>query len=294
MTGEDVRRLERAVRRLKGEIRKHPDLNEANTRRRLIEPLLKALGWRADDIDSEFKKADYALRIQGVPRVFIEAKALRRPKLVGVSQGLGRASEYGIEWCLLTNGDVYRLYNVTVPGPAETKLLFEADVSQATEHDLEHLALLSRASVENNHLARVSAPYFQDRRVVDALHQASPDGEVAQAICRTLCDLAPEKVVESLRRLHVRIQPTPVVPPPKPNGGQRLSAADAAAKVLGEAGGPLDCKTIFERSSAKGYWTSSAPTPAATIYSAIFREIEKKGDRARFRKAEPGKFTLNR
>jgi hypothetical protein len=40
---------------------------------------------------------------------------------------------------------------------------------------------------------------------------------------------------------------------------------------------------------------ASAPgrkTPAATIYSAILREMQKKGDDARFRKAARGKFEL--
>ena len=70
---------------------------------------------------------------------------------------------------------------------------------------------------------------------------------------------------------------------------------DAAVKVLQEADGPLSCKQMVEAMFEKGYWKSKGKTPAATIYSSsILREIQRKGDQARFRKAERGKFELAR
>ena len=73
-----------------------------------------------------------------------------------------------------------------------------------------------------------------------------------------------------------------------------MSGLDAAAKVLEEAGEPLNCKSIVERALAAGYWKSEGKTPAATIYAAILREIQNKGEQARFRKAARGKFELAR
>jgi hypothetical protein len=74
---------------------------------------------------------------------------------------------------------------------------------------------------------------------------------------------------------------------------RKLSALDAAAKVLGEAGGALNCKELIQAMAAKGYWSSPAgKTPHATLYAAILREIATKGDQARFRKADRGKFAL--
>ena len=73
----------------------------------------------------------------------------------------------------------------------------------------------------------------------------------------------------------------------------RLSALDAAAKVLGEAGEPLSTKQMIEAMEDKGYWKSpGGKTPWATLYSALSREISVKGDAARFRKTDRGKFTL--
>lgn len=72
---------------------------------------------------------------------------------------------------------------------------------------------------------------------------------------------------------------------------ERMSALDAAAKVLGEAGEPLNAKQMIEAMAAKGYWTSpGGKTPHATLYSAILREINTKGRESRFTKVERGQF----
>lgn len=73
----------------------------------------------------------------------------------------------------------------------------------------------------------------------------------------------------------------------------KMSALDAAAKVLGEAGEALNSKEMIDRMAAKGYWKSpGGKTPHATLYSAILRELSKKGKDARFKKADRGKFAL--
>jgi hypothetical protein len=73
----------------------------------------------------------------------------------------------------------------------------------------------------------------------------------------------------------------------------RLSAIDAAAKVLAEEGKPMGCQELIGAMSMKGYWTSpGGKTPAATLYSALLREIDTKGDAARFVKTGRGTFAL--
>jgi hypothetical protein len=86
------------------------------------------------------------------------------------------------------------------------------------------------------------------------------------------------------------------VAPRAPKGAQggKTSGLDAAAKVLSEAGEALGCRAIVQRAFEKGYWKSDGKTPHATVYSAILREIQKKGEQARFRKAARGKFELAR
>jgi hypothetical protein len=74
----------------------------------------------------------------------------------------------------------------------------------------------------------------------------------------------------------------------------KMSAIDAAAKVLKEAREPLNAKQMIEAMSSKGYWTSpGGKTPHATLYSAILREVQTKGNESRFVKTERGKFKSN-
>jgi hypothetical protein len=71
----------------------------------------------------------------------------------------------------------------------------------------------------------------------------------------------------------------------------KLSALDAAAKVLQEAGQPMNCQEMINAMAAKGYWTSPAgKTPASTLYSSILRELKSKAKQPRFQKTARGQF----
>src|SRR5258705_2961545 len=80
---------------------------------------------------------------------------------------------------------------------------------------------------------------------------------------------------------------------PKEAKAKKLSALDAAARVLAESGQAMTTPALIQAMAAKAYWTSpGGQTPAATLYSALLRETTTKGAQARFVKTEPGKFAL--
>ena len=89
---------------------------------------------------------------------------------------------------------------------------------------------------------------------------------------------------------------TPATPKPATpaDGTKRLSALDAAAKVLAEAKEPYRCKELIDEMAAKGYWSPSqgGKTPANTLAAAIAAEIKKKGTASRFEKVGRGMFGL--
>jgi hypothetical protein len=86
--------------------------------------------------------------------------------------------------------------------------------------------------------------------------------------------------------------PTPATTP-EPAADRRLSAVDAAAKVLGETGGAMTTKELIGVMAARGYWTSpQGLTPHATLYAALLREIQAKGAASRFAKLGRGTFGL--
>jgi hypothetical protein len=51
---------------------------------------------------------------------------------------------------------------------------------------------------------------------------------------------------------------------------RKLSALDAAAKVLSETGQALSCPELIAAMAAKGYWSSpKGKTPASTLYTVV-------------------------
>jgi hypothetical protein len=57
---------------------------------------------------------------------------------------------------------------------------------------------------------------------------------------------------------------------PKAKAAKKLSALDAAAKVLAETKKPLSTKELIEGMATKGYWTSpGGKTPHATLFTAV-------------------------
>ncbi len=74
-----------------------------------------------------------------------------------------------------------------------------------------------------------------------------------------------------------------------------MSQLDAAVQVLAASAEPMSTKQMVEAMAQQKLWTSPAgKTPHATLYSALLRELQKKGNDARFKKSDRGKFTLNR
>jgi hypothetical protein len=79
----------------------------------------------------------------------------------------------------------------------------------------------------------------------------------------------------------------------KPQG--KMSALDAAAKVLSESREPINTKAMIEAMAGKGLWTSpGGATLWAAVYSATTREINEKGADARFVKVERSKIAVKK
>jgi len=83
-------------------------------------------------------------------------------------------------------------------------------------------------------------------------------------------------------------------PAPKPPRAKpQMSGLDAAHKVLVEEGKPMNAKDIANLALGRGYWATTGATPHATLYAAMLREVQAKGAKARFVKADRGQFAAN-
>ena len=87
--------------------------------------------------------------------------------------------------------------------------------------------------------------------------------------------------------------PAQAAPPVPAENPAKLSALDAAARVLSESQQPMTCPELIAAMAARGYWTSPAgKTPQATLHAALTREIKLKKDQSRFCKTQRGRFAL--
>jgi hypothetical protein len=121
---------------------------------------------------------------------------------------------------------------------------------------------------------------------------------------RKLCELTGERTYRIVAgdKQTVKVAPPEPKPEPKPRAKKakpepkpkKVSALDAAAKVLATTGEPMTTKAMIEAMTERALWTSpGGKTPQATLYAAILREVATKGAKARFRKTAPGHFAFN-
>jgi hypothetical protein len=73
---------------------------------------------------------------------------------------------------------------------------------------------------------------------------------------------------------------------------RRLGAMGAAIKVLEEIGKPMTAEQLIQKMSSKGYWMSHARQPAQSLKTHMLREIQRKGEAARFQRVGKLKFKL--
>lgn len=222
------------IAQLAEKIRRYRDrvIGEQNTKASLIEPLLECLGWDIRDLDSvqrEYRNksrdnpVDYALKLLRRPRLFIEAKSLGEnlSERKWISQVLGYAAVAGVEWCVLTDGNEYRIYNATAAVDAEEKLFRkvcvtdeDAAVASSTLH------LISRCNLEENLLDVHWKTHFVDRRCKAAIAEMIDSAHLGlvRLIRKEVPSLSTKAITESLARLDVVISvpPLPAAPiPPK-------------------------------------------------------------------------------
>lgn len=102
---------------------KLPRYNEENTKAEFIEPLFEALGWdvrntyHPDEVTREENiskdRVDYSFRINGIPKFFLEAKAIKEnlenPKFV--EQAINYSWHKGCTWAVLTDFESIKIFN---------------------------------------------------------------------------------------------------------------------------------------------------------------------------------------
>lgn len=116
---QEIQKLVDKFERIKDE-GKYKKYNEENTKKDFILPLFRILGWNVEDSDEvkaeekvSKKRVDYAFRINGYPKFYLECKPFREfisePKYA--KQAIEYAWNKSVTWAILCNFEGIRVFN---------------------------------------------------------------------------------------------------------------------------------------------------------------------------------------
>ncbi len=188
-------------------------IGEQNTKAALIDPLLSALGWDLQEIDEvrrEYRRkpqdnpVDYALFLNRTECLLIEAKSLEKDlgDRKWISQNISYAAVVGVKWCVLTNGDEYRIYNSHAEVDVEEKLFRKVSLSGTDFKTLlDTIALLSKEKMRGSLLDELWKAHFIDRKVRLAFESLlrEDDAALIRFICRKAGGVTASEARASLR-----------------------------------------------------------------------------------------------
>ena len=166
-------------------------ISEQDTRQGLINPLFRSLGWDFSDftvVKSEFRlkeynePVDYAIfrdRDSPTPLLLVEAKALgsdlKNVKII--KQICSYMGTMGVQWGLLTDGNIYVMYNSNAGISFEEQKFLTLQIKTADTDDGipseeladKFIALLSRDSLVSNGIQRFYQTHAVNRHIETAL-----------------------------------------------------------------------------------------------------------------------------
>lgn len=212
---------------------KSRDVGEADTVTIIKDMLSDVFGYdKYHEITSEFAIrgtfCDLAIRLENKISLLIEAKAIGLDlKEQHVKQAVDYAANQGIDWVLLSNGVIWRVYHLIFAKPIEQELVVEFDVltlSHRAEKDIETLYLLckegwQKSALGEYHTQRQALSRFfvgamlQTETVLDVirreLRRVSPDVKIdSQEIKDVLVNevikrevLEGDKAVEAIKKV---------------------------------------------------------------------------------------------
>lgn len=190
------------VERSRSLVNSSPQMDEQNTRSRLIDPFIKdVLGWDfySTSIEMEYsiqmgsskKKVDYALFSDGSPAVFVEAKGCDTTITERhVSQLQSYMRQEWVDWGLLTNGKSFVVFRLQKDGHSpDVKQLGEAELKDLSVNDW-MLAALSKDSIQSGASTDIYRRVERRRQAIATL------SEQKDAIADSVREMVVEQVGE--------------------------------------------------------------------------------------------------
>ncbi|NKF23061.1 type I restriction enzyme HsdR N-terminal domain-containing protein [Solimonas marina] len=160
------------------------DVNEADTVTIVKDLLADLFGYdKYMEVTSEHAirgtYCDLAIKLDGQVSFLIEVKAIGLDlKDQHVKQAVDYAAHLGVEWALLTNGVVWRVYRVVFAQPLQFDLVVEIRALELSPRNSDHLELLWLLAKEGWQKARIGEFHAQrqavNRYTIAALIMSAP------------------------------------------------------------------------------------------------------------------------
>ena len=132
--------------------------SEEATKQGLILPTLQQLGWNPFDVQEVFPeysvqsgRVDYALRLNGYNKVFIEVKKVGEDLERHQGQLLRYAFDHGVKLAILTNGTLWWFYLPLQEGTWEQRRFYTVDLLSQSSSDIteKFFAFMSKKDVSS-------------------------------------------------------------------------------------------------------------------------------------------------
>ncbi|KYH27895.1 hypothetical protein HAPAU_05700 [Halalkalicoccus paucihalophilus] len=202
----DREALERYIDRSLDLVDASPQMDEQNTRAKLIDPLVRdVLGWDlySTEVELEYPiqmgssktKVDYALLLEGSPAVFIEAKGCDTTISTSHEDQLrSYMQQQWVDWGLITNGVVLKLFKLKKSeNHPSVDLLGESTVEELRRQSW-IVKTLSKESIQSGAADGIYRSVERRRKAVSQLTQNKDE------IADELLEVLSERVGDSIAR----------------------------------------------------------------------------------------------
>jgi hypothetical protein len=178
------------------------DVNEADTVAIIKDMLAEIFGYdKYLEITSEYaiKKTfcDLAIKKDGEPYILIEVKAIGIDlKDDHTKQALDYGANAGVDWILLSNGVVWKVYKVIFSKPIETELIYEfnmTEISSRKDSDIEMIYYLSREATARSKSNNLLNSYREQKQLLSRymIGQILTSDDIINAIKRVVRKVSP-------------------------------------------------------------------------------------------------------
>lgn len=203
--------------------------SEANTKKKVIEPLLDILNWDTSSIEvlleypvkigSTTKYVDYALMLESKPVVLVEAKPFDTELSYDDSAQIisyGRIED--VQWVVLTNGKMLKVFDTKEGKNEKECLVVEVDLRQLPNQANE-LSLISRESILTGEIESAAKRLAATRDAINSLKKSQLEiaEEFKKVLLKTtgkevenrVSDISKQLAEQTIRLFEKEVKTTP-------------------------------------------------------------------------------------